>query len=103
MLIEINNEDMALTINSKVIATTRFPKHATTHGNCARIVSAHPSRRFNRNEAITAMVLVVRLAAGIGDADPVRRVLGAVRPVGVAGLCSRSLRSEGGAGVRAGA
>ena len=31
---------------------------------------SHPGRLFTRNRAITAMVLVERLAAGYGDDDP---------------------------------
>ena len=37
---------------------------ATAPGSC------HPGRLFTRNQAITAMVLAERLAAGYGDDDP---------------------------------
>jgi hypothetical protein len=39
-------------------------------GHGAWIVSCHPGRLFTRNQAITAMVLAERLAAGYGDDDP---------------------------------
>ena len=39
-------------------------------GHAAWIVSCHPGRLFTRNQAITAMVLAERLAAGYGDDDP---------------------------------
>jgi hypothetical protein len=35
----------------------------------ARIVSGLPRRSFTRNQAITAMVLAERVAAGYGDDD----------------------------------
>jgi hypothetical protein len=44
--------------------------HAAADGRGAWIVSDHPSRLFTRNQAITAMVLAERLAAGYGDDDP---------------------------------
>src|SRR5262249_43013308 len=36
----------------------------------AWIVSTHPARLFSRNQAITALSLAERLAAGYGDDDP---------------------------------
>ena len=38
---------------------------ARVRGSCLRL----PRRLFNRNQAITAMVLAERLAAGYGDDD----------------------------------
>jgi hypothetical protein len=39
-------------------------------GHAAWIVSCHPGRLFTRNQAITAMVLAERFAAGCGEDDP---------------------------------
>jgi hypothetical protein len=52
-----------------VIATARYGEHAAADGQGAWIVSDHPSLLFTHNQAITAMVLAERLAAGYGDAD----------------------------------
>ena len=66
----INDESMALEIDGRVIATAEFREHAAADGHGAWIVSCHPGRLFTRNQAITAMVLAERLAAGYGDDDP---------------------------------
>jgi hypothetical protein len=47
-----------------------FPERDRAQGAGAWIVSCHPGRLFTRNQAITAMVLAERLAAGFGDDDP---------------------------------
>jgi hypothetical protein len=70
MAIQIEDNLMTLTVDDTVVATARFSRHAAGIGNGAWIVSTHPTRLFNRNEAITAMVLAERLAAGFGDDDP---------------------------------
>ena len=46
-----------------------FREHAAADGHGAWMVSDHPGRLFTRNQAITAMVLAERLAAGYGDED----------------------------------
>ena len=52
-----------------VIATARYNAHAVADGQGAWIVSGLPQRLFTRNQAISAMVLAERLAAGYGDDD----------------------------------
>jgi hypothetical protein len=51
----------------RVIATARYCENSAAGGQGAWIVSDHPSRFFTRTQAITAMVLAERLAAGYGD------------------------------------
>ncbi len=46
-----------------------YSSHAAADGHGAWIVSGWLSRLFTRNQAITAMVLAERLAAGYGDDD----------------------------------
>jgi len=70
MSTKINNDFMALEIDGRVLATAQFRGHAAADGHGAWIVSCHPGRLFTRNQAITALVLAERLAAGYGDADP---------------------------------
>jgi hypothetical protein len=55
---------MALEVNGAVIATARFSQYAAADGNGAWIVSTHPARLFSPNQAITALTLAGRLAAG---------------------------------------
>ncbi|MBO0801667.1 MAG: hypothetical protein J2P25_01125 [Nocardiopsaceae bacterium] len=69
-MIEINDESMTLRMKDEVVATARFRQHAAANGRGAWIVSTHPARLFGRNEAITALTLAERLAAGYGDDDP---------------------------------
>ena len=52
------------------MATARFSRHTAADGNGAWIVSTHPARLFYRDQAITALTLAERLAAGFGDDDP---------------------------------
>jgi hypothetical protein len=65
-------EDHFLTAehDGRVIATARYNERAATDGRSAWVVSDHPKHLFTRNQAITAMVLAERLAAGHGDTDP---------------------------------
>ena len=70
MSTKINDDSMALEIGGQVIATAEFREHAAADGHGAWIVSYCPGRLFTRNQAITAMVLAERLAAGYGDDDP---------------------------------
>ena len=53
-----------------MIATARYKRHAAADGEGAWIVSSLPRRLFDRNQAITAMVLAERLALGYGEDDP---------------------------------
>ncbi len=59
---------MTTEYNGRAIATARYSANAT---DCqgAWLVSGLPYRWFGRNQAITAMVLAERLAAGHGDDD----------------------------------
>ena len=70
MAIRINEDFMTLTVDGRVVATARFSKDAAADGNGAWIVSTHPLRLFYRDQAITALTLAERLAAGFGDDDP---------------------------------
>jgi hypothetical protein len=70
MSTKINNNSMSLEIDGRIIATAYFSEHAAAGGQGAWTVSCHPGRLFTRNQAITAMVLAERLAAGYGDDDP---------------------------------
>jgi hypothetical protein len=69
MSTKIGNDSMSLEIDGRVIATAEFCEHAAADGHGAWIVSCQPGRPFTRNQAITAMVLAERLAAGYGDDD----------------------------------
>lgn len=69
-MIEIKDELMSLVRDGQVVATARFRQHAAANGNGAWIVSTHPARLFSRNQAITALTVAERLAAGYGDDDP---------------------------------
>lgn len=70
MAIRIDNNFMALEVDGAVIATARFSQDAAANGKGAWIVTTHPARLFDRNDAITALTLAERLAAGFGDDDP---------------------------------
>ena len=70
MSVKIDDYFMSVEINRCVIATARFSQHAAADGPGAWIVSGRHSRMFTRHQAITAMVLTERLAAGYGDEDP---------------------------------
>ena len=65
-----NDDSMSLEIDGRVIATAEFREQAAADGRGTWIVSSHAGRLFTRNQAITAMVLAERLAAGYGDDDP---------------------------------
>jgi hypothetical protein len=69
MAIQISDDFMALEVNEAVIATARFSRYAAADGTGAWMVSTHPARLFGRNQAITALTLAERLAAGYGDDD----------------------------------
>jgi hypothetical protein len=69
MAARIDDEYMTAEFGGRVIATARYSLHAAD-GQGAWVVSDFPSRLFTRNQAITAMVLAERLAAGYSDDDP---------------------------------
>jgi hypothetical protein len=70
MAVRIEDNFMALEVDGAVVATARFSKDAAADGNGAWIVSSHPLRLFYRDQAITALTLAERRAAGFGDDDP---------------------------------
>ena len=70
MAARIEDDYMTAEYNGRVIATARYSSHAGADSQGAWIVSGLPSRLFSRNQAITAMVLAERLAAGYDDGDP---------------------------------
>ena len=65
----IDDDFMTAEYDGRVVATARFSPHAAADGQGAWIVSGLPRRLFTRDQAITAMVLAERLAAGHGDDD----------------------------------
>jgi hypothetical protein len=69
MAAQIKDDFMTAEYDGRVVATARYSSHAAADGQGAWIVSGLPRRSFNRNQAITAMVLAERLAAGYGDDD----------------------------------
>ena len=69
MAARIDDKYMTAEFGGRVIATARYSSQAAADAQGGWIVSDHPSRLFNRNQAITAMVLAERLAAGYGDDD----------------------------------
>ena len=70
MAARIEDQLMTAEFGGHVIATARYSSHAAADGQGAWIVSGVPRRLLSRNQAITAMVLAERLAAGYGDDDP---------------------------------
>src|SRR5262245_26445372 len=60
---------MTLTVDV-VVTMARSSWHAAASGDGAWIVSCRAARLFTRDQAITAMVIAERRAAGYGDADP---------------------------------
>jgi hypothetical protein len=69
-MIEISDESMTLVVDGETVATARWSWYAVADGNGAWIVSTLPKRLLTRNQAITALTLAERLAAGYGDSDP---------------------------------
>ena len=69
MTARIEDRFMTAEYNGRVIATARYSPGATADGQGGWTVSGLPHRLFTRNQAITAMVLAERLAAGYGDDD----------------------------------
>jgi len=97
MSTKINDTSMSLEIDGRFIATAEFRDHAAADGHGAWIVSCHPARLLPRNQAITAMVLAERLAAGYGGYCGCRPSCTVGRPqIPAAGLmiCSTSSRTR---------
>jgi hypothetical protein len=69
MTARIEDHCMTAEFGGRVIATARYGSHAAADGRGAWIVSGLPRRLFTRDQAISAMVLAERLAAGYGDDD----------------------------------
>ena len=69
MAARIDDDFMTAEHDRHVIATARYSSHAAANDEGAWVVSDYPGRLFDRNQAITAMVLAERLAAGNGDDD----------------------------------
>jgi hypothetical protein len=65
-----NDDFMTAEYNGRVIATARYCRDAVDDGRGAWAISGWPGRLFTRNQAITAMVLAERVAAGYVDDDP---------------------------------
>jgi hypothetical protein len=69
MAARIEDDFMSAEYGERVIATAQCSSHDAAGGQKAWIVSGLPHRSFTRNQAITAMVLAERLAAGYADDD----------------------------------
>jgi hypothetical protein len=61
---------MTAEYDGRVVATARYSTDAAADGQDVWIVTGLSHRMFTRNQAITAMVLAERLAAGFSDDDP---------------------------------
>jgi hypothetical protein len=69
MAARIEDRFMTAEFDGRVVATARYSLNAAADGQGAWIVSGLPRRLFARNQAIMAMVLAERLAAGYSDDD----------------------------------
>ena len=69
MAARIDDHFMTAEYDGRVIATAWYSSHAAADSQGAWIASDWPGRLFTRNQAITAMVLAERLAAGYRDDD----------------------------------
>jgi hypothetical protein len=69
MAAQIEDHFMTAEYGGRVVATARYSSDAAAEGQGEWIVSGLPHRLFSRDQAITAMVLAERLAAGYGDND----------------------------------
>jgi hypothetical protein len=70
MAVRIEDQLMTAEFDGRVITTARYNSHGAADDQSAWTVSGLPRRLFTRDQAITAMVLAERLAAGYGDDDP---------------------------------
>jgi hypothetical protein len=66
----IDDDFITAEYDGRVVATARYCRGAMDDGRGVWAVTGWPGRLFTRNQAITAMVLAERLAAGYGDDDP---------------------------------
>jgi hypothetical protein len=69
MTARIDDRFMTAEYGGRVVATARYSPDAAADSQDAWIVPGLPHRLFTRNQAITAMVLAERLAAGYADDD----------------------------------
>ena len=69
MAARIEDRFMTAEYGGRVVATAQYNAEAAAEGRSAWVVSGLPRRLFSRDQAITAMVLAERLAAGYGDDD----------------------------------
>jgi hypothetical protein len=69
MAARIDDDFMTAEHDGRVIATARYSAYAAADGQGAWIISGWTGRLLTRNQAITAMILAERLAAGYGDDD----------------------------------
>jgi hypothetical protein len=69
MTARIDDQLMTAEYGGQVVATVRRSSDAAADGGGAWIVLGLPHRLATRDQAITAMVLAERLAAGFGDDD----------------------------------
>jgi hypothetical protein len=69
MAARIDDRFMTAEFSGRVVATARYSPGAGADGWHGWMVSGLPRRLLTRDQAITAMVLAERLAAGYGDDD----------------------------------
>ena len=69
MAAQVEDHFMTAEHDGRVIATARYSSGTAADGQGGWIVSGLPRRLSTRNQAITAVVLAERLAAGYGDDD----------------------------------
>jgi len=69
MTTQIEDQFMTAEYDGHKVASARYSSGAAADEHGGWIVSDLPHRTFTRNQAITAMVLAERLAAGYGDDD----------------------------------
>ena len=69
MAARIEDRFMTAEFGGRVVAVAQYSPGAAADGRGAWVVSGLPRRLFTRDQAITAMVLAERLAAGHGDDD----------------------------------
>jgi hypothetical protein len=69
MAAQIEDQVMTAEYDERVVATAQYNPGTAAGGEGGWIVPGLPRRVFTRNQAITAMVLAERIAAGLGDDD----------------------------------
>ena len=70
MAVRFSGGFMVCELGGDVVATARFSQHAAADGQGAWIVSTRPARLFSYAQAIKALALAGRLAAGFDHTDP---------------------------------